>query len=97
MGVREISCSRAVAEALMEEMERDETVFVIGEDLVSSAGIFGQLDEPAVGHLVDQACALKDVLDQEDREDREQNIYHIDLVILFHFRDSPQDRRDGTE
>lgn len=43
MGVREISCSRAVAEALMEEMERDETVFVIGEDLVSSAGIFGQL------------------------------------------------------
>lgn len=42
MAVRELSCSLAMAEALKEEMERDTTVFIIGEDLVSNGGIFGQ-------------------------------------------------------
>lgn len=42
MSVRELSCSLAVAEALMEEMERDKTIFILGEDLVSNGGIFGQ-------------------------------------------------------
>lgn len=42
MADREINCSRAVAEALAEEMARDERIFVIGEDLVSNGGIFGQ-------------------------------------------------------
>jgi len=42
MGVRDLSCSLAMAEALKEEMERDETVFVIGEDLTAHGGIFGQ-------------------------------------------------------
>jgi pyruvate dehydrogenase E1 component beta subunit len=31
-----------MAEALKEEMERDETIFILGEDLVSHGGIFGQ-------------------------------------------------------
>ncbi|MCP4630653.1 MAG: alpha-ketoacid dehydrogenase subunit beta, partial [bacterium] len=42
MGVRDLSCSLAMAEALKEEMERDETIFIIGEDLNSGGGIFGQ-------------------------------------------------------
>ncbi len=42
MAVRELSCSLAMAEALKEEMERDKTIFIIGEDLVSNGGIFGQ-------------------------------------------------------
>jgi len=42
MAVRELSCSLAMAEALKEEMERDPTIFIIGEDLVSNGGIFGQ-------------------------------------------------------
>jgi pyruvate dehydrogenase E1 component beta subunit len=42
MAVRELSCSLAMAEALREEMERDTTVFILGEDLVSNGGIFGQ-------------------------------------------------------
>ena len=42
MATRELSCSLAMAEALKEEMERDETVFILGEDLVSHGGIFGQ-------------------------------------------------------
>ena len=40
MAVREITCSQAIAEALAEEMERDNTVFILGEDLVSNGGIF---------------------------------------------------------
>jgi pyruvate dehydrogenase E1 component beta subunit len=31
-----------MAEALKEEMERDKTIFILGEDLVSNGGIFGQ-------------------------------------------------------
>ncbi|MCX8044429.1 MAG: alpha-ketoacid dehydrogenase subunit beta [Desulfobacterota bacterium] len=42
MGVRDLSCSLAMAEALAEEMERDPTVFIIGEDLTAHGGIFGQ-------------------------------------------------------
>ncbi len=42
MGVRDLSCSLAMAEALMEEMEQDETIFIIGEDLTAQGGIFGQ-------------------------------------------------------
>ena len=42
MGVRDLSCSLAMAEALKEEMERDETIFIIGEDLTAHGGIFGQ-------------------------------------------------------
>jgi pyruvate/2-oxoglutarate/acetoin dehydrogenase E1 component len=39
---RLLSCSEALAEALAEEMERDDTVFIIGEDLRAHDGIFGQ-------------------------------------------------------
>ena len=42
MRTRQISVSKAITEALAEEMERDETVFIIGEDLVSHGGIFNQ-------------------------------------------------------
>jgi len=42
MAIRELSCSLAMAEALREEMERDETIFILGEDLVTQGGIFGQ-------------------------------------------------------
>ncbi len=42
MGIRDLSCSLAMAEALKEEMERDETIFIIGEDIVAHGGIFGQ-------------------------------------------------------
>lgn len=39
---RILSCSAALAEALHEEMARDETVFIVGEDLRAHAGIFAQ-------------------------------------------------------
>jgi len=42
MTERILSGSEALAEALAEEMERDETVFIIGEDLRAHDGIFGQ-------------------------------------------------------
>jgi pyruvate dehydrogenase E1 component beta subunit len=42
MGMRNISCSQAIKEALMEEMQQDETIFIVGEDLVTHGGIFGQ-------------------------------------------------------
>jgi len=51
-----ISCAAAVAEALTEEMARDETVFIIGEDLVAHGGIFGQfrgLPEKFPGRVID--------------------------------------------
>jgi pyruvate/2-oxoglutarate/acetoin dehydrogenase E1 component len=56
MASREISCSAAVAEALEEEMGRDESVFVIGEDLTAHGGIFGQftgLPEKFPGRIID--------------------------------------------
>ncbi len=56
MTTREISCSSAVMEALTEEMERDPSVFVIGEDLTAHGGIFGQftgLPERFPGRIID--------------------------------------------
>ncbi|MFQ5483700.1 MAG: alpha-ketoacid dehydrogenase subunit beta [Desulfobacterales bacterium] len=56
MSERVISCSAAVAEALTEEMERDETIFLIGEDLVAHGGVFGQftgLSERFPGRIID--------------------------------------------
>ena len=40
--MRQISFSEATLEAMSEEMERDESVFVMGEDLARQGGIFGQ-------------------------------------------------------
>lgn len=42
MSERMISGSKALAEALHEEMERDERVFLIGEDISAHGGNFGQ-------------------------------------------------------
>jgi len=56
MSNREISCSTALREAMKEEMERDDTIFVIGEDLVAHGGIFGQfegLPEKFPGRIID--------------------------------------------
>ncbi len=56
MTKREISCADAIAEALTEEMERDETIFVIGEDLTAHNGIFGQfkgLPDKFPGRVID--------------------------------------------
>ncbi|MBN1332981.1 MAG: alpha-ketoacid dehydrogenase subunit beta [Synergistales bacterium] len=40
--MREITFSQATLEAMDEEMSRDETVFVMGEDIARQGGIFGQ-------------------------------------------------------
>lgn len=40
--MREITFSKATLEAMAEEMRRDESVFVMGEDIVRQGGIFGQ-------------------------------------------------------
>jgi pyruvate dehydrogenase E1 component beta subunit len=56
MSERIISCSAAIAEALTEEMTRDERIFIIGEDLVYHGGIFGQfkgLPERFPGRVID--------------------------------------------
>ena len=56
MGLREITCAQAIAEALTEEMERDDRVFIIGEDLVCNGGIFCQfkgLPERFPGRIID--------------------------------------------
>jgi pyruvate/2-oxoglutarate/acetoin dehydrogenase E1 component len=56
MSERMISSSAAIAEALAEEMARDETIFIIGEDLVAHGGIFGQfkgLPEKFPGRVID--------------------------------------------
>lgn len=42
MTERTLSCSQALAEAIREEMERDERIFIIGEDIRAHDGIFGQ-------------------------------------------------------
>lgn len=62
---RTVSCSTAITEALQEEMARDERVFIIGEDLVSHGGIFGQfkgLPERFPGRIIDapisEACIV---------------------------------------
>ena len=38
---RELTMSKAIAEAIDQEMERDERVFVMGEDVGVYGGIFG--------------------------------------------------------
>ncbi len=56
MPERMISCAAAITEALTEEMSRDETVIIIGEDLVAHGGIFGQfkgLPEKFPGRVID--------------------------------------------
>lgn len=56
MADRIISSSAALAEALMDEMSRDESIFILGEDLTAHAGIFGQfkgLPEAFPGRIVD--------------------------------------------
>lgn len=56
MSERIISCTEALAEALGEEMERDEAIFIIGEDLTAHDGIFGQfkgLHERFPGRVID--------------------------------------------
>lgn len=39
--IRKINASQAVAESLMQEMERDDTVVLLGEDVGRSGGVFG--------------------------------------------------------
>lgn len=56
MTERILSAAAALAEALHEEMQRDETVFILGEDLTAHAGIFGQfegLPENFPGRIID--------------------------------------------
>jgi pyruvate dehydrogenase E1 component beta subunit len=51
-----MSSSAAIAEALSEEMTRDETIIIIGEDLIAHGGIFGQfkgLPEKFKGRVFD--------------------------------------------
>ena len=53
---RIMSCTDALAEALAEEMKRDETIFIIGEDLTAHDGIFGQfkgLHQKFAGRIID--------------------------------------------
>jgi len=40
--MRKITFSQATLEAMQEEMERDKTIFIMGEDIASQGGIFGQ-------------------------------------------------------
>ena len=56
MQERIMTSSGALSEALHEEMSRDDTIFIIGEDLVSHAGIFGQfvgIPENFPGRIID--------------------------------------------
>jgi pyruvate/2-oxoglutarate/acetoin dehydrogenase E1 component len=56
MAERIMSCTDALAEALAEEMARDETIFIIGEDLTAHDGIFGQfkgLHQRFPGRVID--------------------------------------------
>jgi len=56
MQERIMTSSGALSEALHEEMSRDDTIFIIGEDLISHAGIFGQfvgIPENFPGRIID--------------------------------------------
>jgi pyruvate dehydrogenase E1 component beta subunit len=53
---RILTSAAALAEALHEEMARDDTIFIVGEDLVAHSGIFGQfkgLPEQFPGRIID--------------------------------------------
>ena len=56
-GVRELTISAALSEALHEEMERDPSVFVIGEDVAALGGLFqvtaGLLDRFGASRVID--------------------------------------------
>ncbi len=65
MSLRELTNTEAMAEALEEEMLRDPTVFIVGEDIVAHGGIFGQfkgLPEKFQGRVIDtpisESCIL---------------------------------------
>jgi len=56
MTLRELTNTEAMAEALKEEMTKDSSVFIIGEDLVAHGGIFGQfigLPQAFPGRVID--------------------------------------------
>jgi pyruvate/2-oxoglutarate/acetoin dehydrogenase E1 component len=56
MNSRELTTTEAMAEALREEMTRDASVFIVGEDLAAHGGIFGQfvgLAEAFPGRVID--------------------------------------------
>ncbi len=56
MSDRIMSASAALAEGLHEEMSRDASIFILGEDLTAHAGIFGQfkgLPEAFPGRIID--------------------------------------------
>lgn len=56
MTERILSSAAALAEALHEEMARDETICIVGEDIVAHAGIFGQfkgIPENFPGRIID--------------------------------------------
>ena len=56
MSERILSSSAALAEALHEEMARDESICIVGEDLVAHAGIFKQFEgipENVPGRIID--------------------------------------------
>ena len=56
MSERIMSASAALAEGLHEEMTRDPSIFILGEDLTAHAGIFGQfkgLPEAFPGRIID--------------------------------------------
>ena len=44
MAERLLTTSKAIAEAIAQEMERDERVFVLGEDIGAYGGIFGSTE-----------------------------------------------------
>lgn len=56
MSERIISASAALAEGLIEEMSKDESIFIMGEDLTAHEGIFGQfkgIPQKFPGRIVD--------------------------------------------
>jgi pyruvate dehydrogenase E1 component beta subunit len=56
MSIRELTNTEAMVEALKEEMTKDPSVFIIGEDLVAHGGIFGQfigLPQTFPGRVID--------------------------------------------
>ena len=49
MSLRELTNTEAMVEALKEEMTKDPSVFIIGEDLVAHGGIFRSIHWIASG------------------------------------------------